>query len=75
MVYDATVASGFTELGRVTHPPSAGVDCNNWWTEASSQVQRSVFMDDYVFSISGTTVKANALGNLAQDLVSIPIGQ
>lgn len=75
MVFRATAEAGFAELGRVTHPPGPNIDCGNWWTEAESQVRRSVFMDDYVFSISGTTVKANALANLPQDLVTIPIDQ
>ena len=30
-------------------------------------------MDDYVDSISGSTVKANALGALATGIVTIPI--
>jgi Beta propeller domain len=73
LVYRATADAGFAELGRVTHPASDGISCSNWWSDASSQVRRSVFMDDYVFSISGSSVKANALGNLATDLVTIPI--
>jgi hypothetical protein len=73
LVFRATAPDGFSELGRVTHPPDQGVDCSNWWTEGRSQVRRSVFMDDYVYSISGSTVKVNALGSLATDLASIPI--
>jgi hypothetical protein len=73
LVYRATAATGFAELGRVAHLPSQGYNCGNWWTDGTSQVRRSVFMDDYVFSISGQAVKANALGNLATDLVTIPI--
>jgi hypothetical protein len=73
LVFRATADDGFSELGRVVHPPDQNVNCSNWWTDASSQVRRSVFMDDYVYSISGSTVKVNALGNLATDLVTIPI--
>ena len=73
LVFRATAPDGFSELGRVTHPPDPGVDCSNWWTEGRSQVRRSVFMDDYVYSISGSTVKVNALGSLATDLATIPI--
>lgn len=73
LVFRATAESGFSELGRVAHQPGPGVSCSNWWTDAESQVRRSVFMDDYVFSISNTTVKASALSNLAQDLAIIPI--
>lgn len=73
LVFRATAAAGFSELGRVAHPPGPSIDCSNWWTDATSQVRRSVFMDDYVFSISGDAVKANALGALATDLATISI--
>lgn len=73
LVFNATAQSGFSEVGRVAHPPGQEIDCSNWWTDAKSQVRRSVFMDDYVFSISGSTVKASALSNLAVDLASVSI--
>ena len=73
LVFHAAADDGFAELGRVAHPPAAGIDCSNWWSDATSQVRRSVFMDDYVYSISRSAVKVNALGNLATDLVTIPI--
>lgn len=51
MVYDVTPASGFGLEGEVAHPMTStgGYDssaCTNWWTRASSEVKRSVFMDD-----------------------------
>jgi uncharacterized secreted protein with C-terminal beta-propeller domain len=73
LVFRANAADGFSELGRVTHPPGPNVTCGNWWTDATSQVRRSVFMDDYVYSISGSTVKANKLSNLAADVANLPI--
>jgi hypothetical protein len=73
VVFDATASTGFAERGRVAYPPAAGVSCSNWWTDAKSQVRRSVFMDDYVYSITGSTVKANALSNLSADLATLSI--
>ena len=32
--------------------PRTGITCSNWWTNATSQVKRSIIMDDFVFSIS-----------------------
>ncbi len=75
LVFRATAADGFAELGRVPHPPDQAVNCSNWWTDATSQVRRSVFMDDYVYSISSSLVKANALGDLATDVATIPISE
>jgi hypothetical protein len=77
-VYDATTDTGFSLRGRVSHPHTAsgGYDsgaCSNWWTQASSEVKRSVFMDDFVYSISDKRMKVNAIGNLATDIATIPL--
>ena len=34
MVFDASVASGFAEHGRVPHSVAQNVTCGNWWTNA-----------------------------------------
>ncbi len=73
MVFETTVDAGFSEMGRVAHPAGEDVHCSNWWTQANSQVKRSVFMDDYVFSISDTLIKGSKLDNLATDLVVLRI--
>jgi hypothetical protein len=73
LVYDATTGAGFSRRGGVAHPPAAGITCSNWWTNASSQVKRSIVMDDYVFSISDLIVKVNALGALNADLASVSL--
>ena len=58
MVYDVTAQSGFAKRGQVSHPNSSGGSnsydsgaCGNWWANARSEVQRSVIMDDFVYSI------------------------
>jgi hypothetical protein len=73
LVYDATTGTGFSQRGGVSHPPAAGITCNNWWTNAKSQVKRSIVMDDYVYSISDVVVKANALGALTTDVASVSL--
>ena len=47
--------------------------CNNWWTESASTVQRSVFMEDWVFSIAPDLVKVAHIDDLAHPAVSIPL--
>ena len=71
MVYDATVAGGFNLRGRVAHPRGPDASCSNWWTNASSEVKRSVFMDDYVFSVSESRVKVNRIDDLGVDLANV----
>ncbi|MBI3073723.1 MAG: beta-propeller domain-containing protein [Deltaproteobacteria bacterium] len=75
MVFNVTTAAGISERGRVSHPHSAGISCGNWWTDAKSEVRRSIFMDDYVFSISDSRIKANQLDALATDLAEVPIAE
>lgn len=77
-VYDATAENGFHLRGRVSHPQTSdgGYDsaaCSNWWTQASSEVKRSIFMDDFVYSISQKRMKVNAVNNLASDLKVIAL--
>jgi hypothetical protein len=72
LVYDVTIDGGFRRLGGVGHAPR-GVDCQTWWSRATSQVKRSIFMDDLVFSIASDRMKVQRLSQLGQDLGDIPL--
>ncbi len=84
MVYDTTVAGGFTLRGKVAHPNASQGDqqnsygyydmgCSNWWTNASSEVKRSIIMDDWVFSVSATRIKVNNLNALSTDVKELSL--
>jgi hypothetical protein len=79
LVYDVTAEAGFHPRGRVAHPnASSGTSynstgCSNWWTNATSEVQRSVIMDTHVYSVSNRRVKVNALSNLAVDVAELSL--
>jgi len=73
MVYNASVQNGFSLQGKVEHPASEQASCNNWWTNASSEVKRSVIMDDYVYSISESLIKVNKLQTLSTDLGALSL--
>ena len=73
MVFDVTASGGFKPRGKVSHPAGKGITCSNWWTNAKSQVERSIIMDDYVFSASRELIKVNHLGNLSTDVKSLPL--
>lgn len=78
LVYRVTVDGGFTRLGGVPHeepetPQSWSGKCNNWWTDSNSTVQRSVFMEDWVFSIARDRVNVAHLDDLAHPARSIPL--
>ena len=82
MVFHVTADEGFDYQGGVPHvePEDEYSDysaCNNWWTNSNSYVQRSIFMDDYVFSIAANSIEAAHLDDLGSvlttvDLISLP---
>ena len=85
MVYDTTTTTGFKLRGKVAHPNSSSqndqqnsfgyydMGCSNWWSNASSEVKRSIIMDDWVFSISTTRIKVNNLNALSTDVKELSI--
>lgn len=72
LVYDVTVEGGFKRLGGIDHG-THGVGCNTWWSEASSHVKRSIFMDDLVYSIATDRMKVQRLDHLGEDVSDIPL--
>ncbi|HKP56345.1 MAG TPA: beta-propeller domain-containing protein [Polyangiales bacterium] len=77
MIFDVSVESGLRERGRVAHPAATGAydnaGCTNWWTRASSVVQRSVFMDDFVYSIAQDIVRVQNVEKLGKDVAAVKL--
>jgi len=73
LVYRVTAGGGFAKVGGVDHRDGAQGSCSNWWQNPDSQVKRSIFMDDFVYSLSGKKLKVNALATLSSDLVSVAL--
>jgi hypothetical protein len=82
--YDISVDQGITLRGEVAHPyvdpysPATyyvGGACSNWWTDSSSVVQRTLFMDDFVFSVSSERIKVNNLNALSVDVAEVALKQ
>jgi len=70
MVYEVTPQEGFTYLGGVSHQEkekNGYSSCSNWWTNPNSKVKRSIFMDDYVFSVTKDEIKVNSVSELGSD--------
>jgi uncharacterized secreted protein with C-terminal beta-propeller domain len=66
LVYHVTPAEGFDLLGGVSHddpgnPWDAEDDweyaCYNWWSVAGSHVKRSVFMENFVYSVAPDEIR------------------
>jgi len=71
MIYKATTDQGFTYLGGVDHGEQSS--CSNWWTNSNSQVKRSIFMDDYVFSVTEEEIRVDMLSELGEDISVIDL--
>jgi hypothetical protein len=71
LVYDVSVQRGFRRLGSVDH--GRGGDCNGWWSRSSSHVQRSVFLDQLVYSIATDRAKVQSLDRLGTDLADLDL--
>jgi hypothetical protein len=77
LVYDVSLEDGLVERGRVEHPNAAGgydnASCSNWWSRAGSAVQRSIFMDDYVYSIAPDIMRVQNIKALGSDVASVSL--
>jgi len=77
-VYDVTAEDGFSLIGGLAHAdPVSGDDyfaaCGGFWTDGTSAVKRSIFMDEYVYSIAPELVLAAAVSDLESPLASIDL--
>jgi uncharacterized secreted protein with C-terminal beta-propeller domain len=72
LVYNVDLDKGFTKLGGVDHGKH-GANCNTWWAQANSQVKRSVFLDDLVYSIATDRLKVQRMTSFGNDLADIPL--
>jgi hypothetical protein len=78
LIYNATTEDGFDLLGGVPHAaPQSGDDywsaCGNWWTNSNSLVQRSIFMESYVYSIAPDKINVAHVDDPSDVLVSISL--
>jgi hypothetical protein len=72
LVYDVDLDRGFTRLGGVDHG-TKGANCGTWWSNATSQVKRSVVLDQLVYSIADDRVKVQSLEHLGVDVADLAL--
>lgn len=72
LIYNVSVRDGFKRLGGVDHG-ARGASCDTWWSNATSKVKRSVFLDSLVYSIAMDRVKVQRMGRLGVDVADIPL--
>lgn len=72
LVYRVQVDKGFERLGGVAHAKE-GTRCSTWWSQATSSVKRSIFLDDLVYSIALDRIKVQKLGAFGIDVADIAL--
>jgi uncharacterized secreted protein with C-terminal beta-propeller domain len=77
LVYAVSMETGFTSLGGVSHPVAStdpyASPCYGGWTSSTSLVKRSVFLDDFVFSITSDEVRVQDTRALGTDLARVDL--
>lgn len=77
MVYEVTIEEGFRYLGGIPHDVAVNPDyyggCGTWWSQSSSTVKRSVFLDDYALSVALDALKFSRVEDLEHPVAEIPL--
>lgn len=75
MVFKVGVDAGFQYLGGVSHEVpkdfNDGAACSSWWTQSNSLVKRSIFMEDWVYSIAMDKVLVAPVADLAHPVAQV----
>ncbi|MDD1717627.1 MAG: beta-propeller domain-containing protein, partial [Methanoregulaceae archaeon] len=70
-VFSLTPESGFTLRGTVQHGSEG--DGYYYYGSSSSEVKRSLYIGEVLYTISGKQIKANSLGNINTTISTIPL--
>jgi len=78
LVYNVTVADGFTKLGGIPHSEPQTYDdpygtCGNWWSSSNSTVKRSIIMDDFVYSVAMDKIEISAITDLQNPIAAVAL--
>ena len=73
-----SLTTGINELGRLEEPYPAGnstfyygAACQDWWTNSSSVVSRTVVLDQFLYAISDNRVRVQNLNQLGKDVAIV----
>ncbi|MDF9408836.1 MAG: Beta propeller domain protein [Pelotomaculum sp. PtaB.Bin013] len=66
-VYNIDLASGFTLKGRISHLSDEDYKkAGNYWYDSDKNVDRIIYINDVLYTLSGKYIKANSLNDLAE---------
>jgi hypothetical protein len=76
MVFDVSLDAGVVERGRMPFvDPSAQqqASCGKWWTDSTSMVKRSIFLDNFALGLSDGRLNAAHLSELSNVLATVSL--
>ena len=66
-VYNLDLVNGFNLKGKITHLSDHDYHmAGNYWYDSEKNVERILYIDDILYTLSGKYIKANGLSNLAE---------
>ena len=72
-VFDVELVEGITLKGRITHVNESAKEENEWYYDWNSEVRRSLYIDNVLYTVSNSKIKANDLADLSEiSEVSLP---
>jgi len=74
-VFNVDLSNGFALKGRITHGNET-INKTDYYYDYQSQIRRSLFMDDVLYTLSGKMIKMNDLSDLSEiNKVDLPVEQ
>ncbi|MEM5812526.1 MAG: beta-propeller domain-containing protein [Candidatus Aenigmatarchaeota archaeon] len=73
-VFKIDLEDGFSLKGRVTHSNEQNLKKSGWYWYSPYSIQRSLYIDDVLYTVSQGMVKANSLSDLSEiKAITIPV--
>ena len=77
-VFNVSLANGISEVGGIpfvdtVDATNSGSACSTWWSDSTSVVKRSIFMEDFAYGISDAMLKVAPLSDLDGVLQSLAL--
>ena len=70
-VFSLDPTNGFVVKGQIKH--YEGEEQGDWYYQGSNQIRRSLYMDDVLYTISSSRIKANDLTDLSKELKTLDL--
>jgi hypothetical protein len=80
MVFDVSLEAGIVERGRlpfvdVAAARATGNACSSWWSNSTSLVKRSIFMEDFAYGLSDAELRVAQVDELGELLSRVELRQ